>query len=201
MFCKHFFFVIIINIFCNRRDQRRKGVWFSQLDPVLPSREKRTVELLQPQLRWTCKHPIWFMLNMLIYTVMCSTPFRFCLSFFHLLSVDYLPWCHGDAVHVGRLLQAGRFCSHWLQPWIWLCLIQPLLHHSPWETVSTSRCPVMLSYMWIFSDWDLLLPLIHRCRLSLGGKQLIIQTYTWDNSFYGDKKKFIASAYPATPTN
>lgn len=40
-----------------------------------------------------------------------------------------------------------------------------------------------------------------QCRLSLGGKQLIIQTYTWDNSFYGDKKKFIASAYPATPTN
>ncbi|XP_041837372.1 poly(U)-specific endoribonuclease-A [Melanotaenia boesemani] len=39
-----------------------------------------------------------------------------------------------------------------------------------------------------------------RCRLSLGGKELIIQTYTWDNSFYGDGKKFIGSAYPATPS-
>ncbi|KAK2862226.1 hypothetical protein Q5P01_001759 [Channa striata] len=38
-----------------------------------------------------------------------------------------------------------------------------------------------------------------QCRLSLGGNQLIIQTYTWDKSFYGDGKKFIASAYPATP--
>lgn len=38
-----------------------------------------------------------------------------------------------------------------------------------------------------------------QCRLSLGGKELIIQTYTWDNSFYGDKKKFIGSAFPATP--
>ncbi|XP_018580927.1 uridylate-specific endoribonuclease A [Scleropages formosus] len=38
-----------------------------------------------------------------------------------------------------------------------------------------------------------------RCRLSLGGKALSIQTYTWDNSSYGDGKKFIGSAYPATP--
>ncbi|KAK2914971.1 hypothetical protein Q8A73_005565 [Channa argus] len=38
-----------------------------------------------------------------------------------------------------------------------------------------------------------------QCRLSLGGNQLNIQTYTWDKSFYGDGKKFIASAYPATP--
>nr|XP_046241274.1 uridylate-specific endoribonuclease A [Scatophagus argus] len=38
-----------------------------------------------------------------------------------------------------------------------------------------------------------------QCYLSLGGKALIIQTYTWDNSFYGDGRKFIASAYPATP--
>ncbi|XP_035518214.1 poly(U)-specific endoribonuclease-A [Morone saxatilis] len=38
-----------------------------------------------------------------------------------------------------------------------------------------------------------------QCRLSLGGKELIIQTYTWDNSFYGDGKKFIGSAFPATP--
>lgn len=37
------------------------------------------------------------------------------------------------------------------------------------------------------------------CRLSLGGKELSVQTYTWDNSFYGDGKRFIASAYPTTP--
>ncbi|XP_031176914.1 poly(U)-specific endoribonuclease-A [Sander lucioperca] len=40
-----------------------------------------------------------------------------------------------------------------------------------------------------------------QCRLSLGGKELIIQTYTWDNSFYGDGKKYIGSAFPATPKN
>ncbi|KAF7667721.1 hypothetical protein LDENG_00051510 [Lucifuga dentata] len=40
-----------------------------------------------------------------------------------------------------------------------------------------------------------------QCRLSLGGKELIIQTYTWDKSFYGDGKKFIGSAFPATPRN
>uniref|UniRef100_I3KSE6 Uridylate-specific endoribonuclease n=1 Tax=Oreochromis niloticus TaxID=8128 RepID=I3KSE6_ORENI len=38
-----------------------------------------------------------------------------------------------------------------------------------------------------------------QCHLSVGGSTLIIQTYTWDNSFYGDGKKFIGSAYPATP--
>lgn len=38
-----------------------------------------------------------------------------------------------------------------------------------------------------------------RCRLSVGGNELIIQTYTWENSFYGDGKKFIGSAYPASP--
>ncbi|XP_034726447.1 poly(U)-specific endoribonuclease-A [Etheostoma cragini] len=38
-----------------------------------------------------------------------------------------------------------------------------------------------------------------QCHLSLGGKKLIIQTYTWDNSFYGDGKKYIGSAFPATP--
>ncbi|XP_036426723.1 poly(U)-specific endoribonuclease-A [Colossoma macropomum] len=37
------------------------------------------------------------------------------------------------------------------------------------------------------------------CRLSLGGLQLNIQTYTWDKTTYGDGKKYIASAYPATP--
>ncbi|XP_017574143.1 poly(U)-specific endoribonuclease-A [Pygocentrus nattereri] len=37
------------------------------------------------------------------------------------------------------------------------------------------------------------------CRLRLGGMQLNIQTYTWDNTTYGDGKKYIASAYPATP--
>ncbi|CAJ1051088.1 poly(U)-specific endoribonuclease-A [Xyrichtys novacula] len=40
-----------------------------------------------------------------------------------------------------------------------------------------------------------------RCHLSLGGKELIIQTYTWDNSSYGDGKKFIGSAFPASPRN
>ncbi|XP_060723307.1 uridylate-specific endoribonuclease A [Tachysurus vachellii] len=38
-----------------------------------------------------------------------------------------------------------------------------------------------------------------QCRLSLGGKQLTVQTYTWDKTTYGDGKKFIASAYPVTP--
>ncbi|XP_051986888.1 uridylate-specific endoribonuclease A [Xyrauchen texanus] len=37
------------------------------------------------------------------------------------------------------------------------------------------------------------------CYLSLGGKTQGIQTYTWDNSSYGDGKKYIGSAYPATP--
>ncbi|XP_077054456.1 uridylate-specific endoribonuclease A isoform X1 [Siphateles boraxobius] len=38
-----------------------------------------------------------------------------------------------------------------------------------------------------------------RCYVSLGGQSLGIQTYTWDKSSYGDGKKYIASAYPATP--
>ncbi|XP_043098409.1 LOW QUALITY PROTEIN: poly(U)-specific endoribonuclease-A-like [Puntigrus tetrazona] len=38
-----------------------------------------------------------------------------------------------------------------------------------------------------------------KCYVSLGGQTLGIQTYTWDNSSYGDGKKYIASAYPATP--
>ncbi|KAA0713048.1 Poly(U)-specific endoribonuclease [Triplophysa tibetana] len=37
------------------------------------------------------------------------------------------------------------------------------------------------------------------CRLSLGGNAQAIQTYTWDNSSYGNGKKYIGSAYPATP--
>lgn len=37
------------------------------------------------------------------------------------------------------------------------------------------------------------------CRVSLGGNTQSIQTYTWDKSSYGDGKKYIASAYPATP--
>ncbi|CAB1353758.1 unnamed protein product [Coregonus sp. 'balchen'] len=37
------------------------------------------------------------------------------------------------------------------------------------------------------------------CKLSLGGKQLVIQTYTWDNSSYGNGKKYIGPAFPATP--
>ncbi|KAL7408128.1 hypothetical protein ABVT39_018665 [Epinephelus coioides] len=40
-----------------------------------------------------------------------------------------------------------------------------------------------------------------QCRLSLGGQELIIQTYTWNNSSYGDGKKYIGSAFPATPRN
>ncbi|KAM7402005.1 hypothetical protein PAMP_017280 [Pampus punctatissimus] len=39
-----------------------------------------------------------------------------------------------------------------------------------------------------------------QCRLSLGGKELIIQTYTWEKTFYGDGKKFIATAFPVVPT-
>lgn len=195
---KIFFFLwLLTNTLCNRRGQGRKGIWFPQLDSVLSSWEKRTAELLQPQLQWACKHPPhrpltwWFIL-------WDVSHLRFFYFFF---LVDYLPWCLGDAIHVGWLLQAGRLCSHWLQPWIWLCLIQSLLHHSPWKTVSIPKCPVMLPCMWIFSDLDLLLSLIRRCRLSLGGKELIIQTYTWDNSFYGNGKKFIGSAFPATPRN
>ncbi|KAK7915471.1 hypothetical protein WMY93_011232 [Mugilogobius chulae] len=37
------------------------------------------------------------------------------------------------------------------------------------------------------------------CYLSLGGKELRIQTYTWDKTTYGDGKKYIGSAFPATP--
>ncbi|XP_051562807.1 uridylate-specific endoribonuclease A [Myxocyprinus asiaticus] len=37
------------------------------------------------------------------------------------------------------------------------------------------------------------------CYLSLGGKTQGIQTYTWDKSSYGDGKKYIGSAFPATP--
>ncbi len=145
---------LLRNTFCNRRDQGRKGVWFPQLDPVLSSRERRTAELLQPQLQWTCKHPQCRAQYVDLYHDMCSTPFIFSLSIFHLLSVDYLPRRLGDAVHVGRLLQAGWLCNHWLQPRIWLGLIQPLLHHSPWKTVSLSTRPVMFSCVWIFSEFN-----------------------------------------------
>ncbi|XP_066521992.1 uridylate-specific endoribonuclease A [Hoplias malabaricus] len=37
------------------------------------------------------------------------------------------------------------------------------------------------------------------CHLSLGGKKMDIQTYTWDKTTYGDGKKYIASAYPVVP--
>ncbi|XP_060776285.1 uridylate-specific endoribonuclease A [Neoarius graeffei] len=37
------------------------------------------------------------------------------------------------------------------------------------------------------------------CRLSFGGNQQTIQTYTWDKNTYGEGKKYIASAYPVTP--
>lgn len=80
-----------------------------------------------------------------IYSATCAA----LTSLFHLLSVDFLPWRHGDAVHVGRIFQAGRLCYHWLQPWVWLCHVQPLLHHSPWKTVS-------IYWDVFFSDLDLL---------------------------------------------
>ncbi|KAK7144952.1 hypothetical protein R3I94_011138 [Phoxinus phoxinus] len=38
-----------------------------------------------------------------------------------------------------------------------------------------------------------------KCYVSLGGQSLGIQTYTWDKSSYGNGKKYIGSAYPATP--
>ncbi|XP_071232107.1 uridylate-specific endoribonuclease A [Salvelinus alpinus] len=38
-----------------------------------------------------------------------------------------------------------------------------------------------------------------QCKQSLGGKPLVIQTYTWENSSYGNGKKYIGSAFPATP--
>ncbi|XP_062853094.1 uridylate-specific endoribonuclease A [Trichomycterus rosablanca] len=37
------------------------------------------------------------------------------------------------------------------------------------------------------------------CQLSLGGKRLTIQTYTWDKTTYGNGKKYIATAYPFLP--
>lgn len=134
-----------------------------------------------------------------LYRIMCRICFIFSVSFIRLFSVDFLPWCPGDAVHVGWILQAGRFCNHRLQPRVRLCLVQPLLHRSSREKVSISTCPVMYSWTCIFCDSDLLLSLICRCYLSVGGNELSIQTYTWDNSSYGNGKKFIASAYPATP--
>ncbi|KAK7155526.1 hypothetical protein R3I93_010229 [Phoxinus phoxinus] len=38
-----------------------------------------------------------------------------------------------------------------------------------------------------------------KCYVSLGGQSLGIQTYTWDKTSYGNGKKYIGSAYPATP--
>ncbi|XP_070592170.1 uridylate-specific endoribonuclease [Erythrolamprus reginae] len=37
------------------------------------------------------------------------------------------------------------------------------------------------------------------CHLKIGGHNLDIQTYTWDKSTYGNGKKYIATAYVATP--
>lgn len=150
MFCKYVFLTFLT--FCNRRSQGRKGVWFPQLDPVLSSWEKRTAELLQPQLQRARKRQQLRPQRVGFCCYMCSSAFSFFLSF-SLLSVDYLPWCHGDAVHVGWLLQAGRVFSHWLQPWIRLCPLQPLLHQSPWKTVSNiyMSCLVFLC-VWAFSD-------------------------------------------------
>ncbi|XP_058025231.1 uridylate-specific endoribonuclease isoform X1 [Ahaetulla prasina] len=37
------------------------------------------------------------------------------------------------------------------------------------------------------------------CPLKIGGHKLNIQTYTWDKSTYGNGKKYIATAYVATP--
>uniref|UniRef100_A0A8C7Q3W4 Uridylate-specific endoribonuclease n=1 Tax=Oncorhynchus mykiss TaxID=8022 RepID=A0A8C7Q3W4_ONCMY len=38
-----------------------------------------------------------------------------------------------------------------------------------------------------------------QCKQSLGGKPLVIQTYTWEHSSYGNGKKYIGSAFPAMP--
>ncbi|XP_013912028.1 PREDICTED: poly(U)-specific endoribonuclease [Thamnophis sirtalis] len=37
------------------------------------------------------------------------------------------------------------------------------------------------------------------CHLKIGGKNLDIQTYAWDKSTYGNGKRYIATAYVATP--
>lgn len=74
------------------------------------------------------------------------TLISYTLYFFRPLTVDHLPWHTGDAVYVGWILQAGRLCHHWLQPRVWLCLIQPLLHHSSWKAVSTSACLAMFPW-------------------------------------------------------
>lgn len=75
----------------------------------------------------------------------CAFP-SFSSSLSNLLSVDNLPWRAGDAVHVGRLLQAGRFCHHGLQPWVRPCPVQPVLHRPPRKTVSIPTIPVTFSH-------------------------------------------------------
>ncbi|XP_062894514.1 uridylate-specific endoribonuclease A [Mobula hypostoma] len=37
------------------------------------------------------------------------------------------------------------------------------------------------------------------CKVSLGGKTMNIQTYTWTKSTYGNGKKYVASSFPLTP--
>uniref|UniRef100_H3B059 Uridylate-specific endoribonuclease n=1 Tax=Latimeria chalumnae TaxID=7897 RepID=H3B059_LATCH len=37
------------------------------------------------------------------------------------------------------------------------------------------------------------------CKVSVNGYQMGIQTYTWTKSVYGNGKKYVATAYPATP--
>ncbi|KAM6100958.1 uridylate-specific endoribonuclease C-like [Pterocles gutturalis] len=39
----------------------------------------------------------------------------------------------------------------------------------------------------------------HACHITLGGEAATIQTYAWANSFYGDNRRFVASAYPMGP--
>lgn len=84
MFCKYVFLTFLT--FCNRRSQGRKGVWFPQLDPVLSSWEKRTAELLQPQLQRARKRQQLRPQYVGFCCYMCSSAFSFFLSFFPALS-------------------------------------------------------------------------------------------------------------------
>ena len=70
-----------------------------------------------------------------------------------------IPWCSRDAVHVGRLLQAGWFCNHWLQSGVWLGHVQSLLHRPPRKKVSTLTllvtccpyCPCKYAFRYIYA--------------------------------------------------
>lgn len=126
---------------CYRWNQGRESVWFPQLDPVLPSGTTWEDELLQPQLQRTRKRARCRSDG----DMLRPCPW-FSFSLFLLLSVDNLPRCAGDAVHVGWLLQAGGFRHHRLQPWVRLCPVQPVLHHPPRKTVSIPTIPATLCH-------------------------------------------------------